>query len=126
MLSVIVNYNTSSLNERSALVTPEIRPMKTPIYNRFGGGLIVLVMLTIAVVAGQSEPNFDQPGRTEDAFELDGGLQVTIDNEGPAELEALSSVVEEVLDLPIRIEASIEASESPLPDIADSNNTPVQ
>ena len=100
--------------------------MKTPIYNRFGGGLIVLIMLTIAVVAGQSEPNLDQPSRTEDAFELDGALQVTIDNEGLAELEALSSVVEAVLDLPIRIEASIEASESPLPDIADSNNTPAQ
>ncbi len=100
--------------------------MKTQVYDRFGGGLLVLIMLTIAVIAGQAEPSFQEPTRTEDAVKLDAGFQITIDNEQHAEREALSSVTEAVLDVPTRIEVSIEASESSQPNIADSDNAPVQ
>ena len=126
MVSVIVNYNTTSLNERPALIASETKLMKTQVYDRFGGGLLVLIMLTIAVIAGQSEPRFDEPSRTENVFELGAGFQVTIDKEWLAELETLSSVVEAVVDLPIRIDARTEESESALADFADSKITPVQ
>ena len=82
--------------------------MKTQVYDRFGGGLLVLIMLTIAVVAGQAEPEFDEPSRTESAFELNAGFTVTI------------------LDHPIRIEASIEESKAPAPEPADSSDSLVQ
>ncbi len=126
MVSDIVNYNTTSLNERPALIASETKLMKTQVYDRFGGGLLVLIMLTIAVIAGQSEPRFDEPSRTETVFELGAGFQVTIDKERLAELETLSSVVEAVVDLPIRIDVSTEESESALADVADSKITPVQ
>jgi hypothetical protein len=40
--------------------------MKSQVYDRFGGGLIVLIMLTIAVIAGQAQENFDGAAATED------------------------------------------------------------
>ena len=82
--------------------------MKTQVYDRFGGGLLVLIMLTIAVVAGQAEPKFDKPSRTESSFDLNAGITVTI------------------LDHPIRIEASIEESKAPAPEPADSSDALVQ
>ncbi len=82
--------------------------MKTQVFDRFGGGLLVLIMLTIAVVAGQAEPKFDEPSRTENAFELNAGFEITI------------------LDHPIRIEASIEESNATTPESADSSNALVQ
>ncbi len=82
--------------------------MKTQVYDRFGGGLLVLIMLTIAVVAGQAEPKFDETSRTENAIELNAEFTVTI------------------LDHPIRIEASIEESKAPAPEPADSSDSLVQ
>ncbi len=32
--------------------------MKSQVYDRFGGGLLVLIMLTIAVVASEVQPRF--------------------------------------------------------------------
>ena len=46
--------------------------MKTQVHDRFSSGLIVLVvliMLTIAVVAGQAQPNFDDAAATEVSVE---------------------------------------------------------
>ncbi len=100
--------------------------MKTQVYDRFGGGLLVLIMLTIAVIAGQAEPRFDEPSRTEKAFELNAGFQVTIDQDRPTKLEALSIVVGPVLDHPILIEVSIEESKAAAPDTADSSDASVQ
>jgi hypothetical protein len=40
--------------------------MKTQVYDRFGSGLIVLIILTIAVVAGQAQTNFNDAAATED------------------------------------------------------------
>ena len=82
--------------------------MKTQVYDRFGGGLLVLIMLTIAVVAGQAEPEFEEPSRTENAFEPNASFTVTI------------------LDHPHRIETSIEESKDPAPESADSSNALVQ
>ncbi len=100
--------------------------MKTQVYDRFGGGLLVLIMLTIAVVAGQAQPDFQEPAPRVDEIELDADFRTAIDADRLRELEALPAVIETVLDLPIRIEVSIEESESNLPDIADSTNAPVQ
>lgn len=47
-------------------MAPRTRAMKSQVYDRFGGGLIVLIMLTIAVIAGQAQDNFDGAAATED------------------------------------------------------------
>ncbi len=47
-------------------MAPGTRVMKSQVYDRFGGGLIVLIMLTIAVIAGQAQTNFDDEATTED------------------------------------------------------------
>ena len=97
--------------------------MKTQVYDRFGGGLLVLIMLTIAVIAGQAEPNFHEPATAIDEFELemlDKGLQIAIDAEQIGELESLSSAVETVVRLPITVEISIEESDALVIEIADS------
>ncbi len=84
--------------------------MKTQVYDRFGGGLLLLVMLTIAVVASEAQPDFEASSRAEDVVELD----------------ALPSVVDAAPDHPIRNEVSIEKAESNLPDNADPSHLPVQ
>jgi hypothetical protein len=125
MFSVIVNYNTISLvkvGDDDAGDTP----MKTQVYDRFGGGLIVLIMLTIAVVAGQAQPNIDDTAATEDVFELGTEFHISIDRQRLDELEALSSVVDAVLDLPIRIEVSIESTKTPVADAGDASDIPGQ
>ena len=43
--------------------------MKSQVYDRFGGGLIVLIMLTIAVVAGQAQSNFADKAATKVSVE---------------------------------------------------------
>lgn len=100
--------------------------MKTQINNRFGGGLIVLIMLTVAVVAGQTKPNFEEPAASAEVFEPVTGSLIAIDERRLKELKALASVVDTFLELPIRIEMNIEASEAPVPEIADSTESPVQ
>ena len=45
------------------------REMKSQVYDRFGGGLIVLIMLTIAVVAGQAQANFADKAATKVSVE---------------------------------------------------------
>ncbi len=100
--------------------------MKTQVYDRFGGGLLVLIMLTIAVVAGQAQPDFQEPSPRVDEIELDADFRTAIDAERLRELEALSPVIETVLDLPISVEFSINESAAPVPDNLDSNKSPVQ
>ena len=43
--------------------------MKSQVYDRFGGGLLVLVMLTIAVVASEAQPGFQEPEPAIEAIE---------------------------------------------------------
>ncbi len=100
--------------------------MKTRVYDRFGGGLLVLIMLTIAVVAGQVQPDFQEPVPRADEIELDADFPIVIDAERLRELEALSAVIETVLDLPISLEFSINESAVTVPDNADSNKSPAQ
>jgi hypothetical protein len=40
--------------------------MNTQVYDRFGSGLIVLIVLTIAVVASQAKPHLQEPAVTSD------------------------------------------------------------
>lgn len=40
--------------------------MNIQVYDRFGSGLIVLIMLTIAVVASQAKPNLQEPAAAND------------------------------------------------------------
>jgi hypothetical protein len=43
--------------------------MKSQVYDRFGSGLLVLVMLAIAVVASEAQPGFQEPGPAIEAIE---------------------------------------------------------
>ena len=45
--------------------------MKSQVYDRFGGGLLVLVMLTIAVVASEAQSGFQEPEPAIEAIELE-------------------------------------------------------
>ena len=86
-------------------MTPETRPMKTQVYDRFGGGLIVLIvliMLTIAVVAGQAQPTFDEPGTVENIIELDRDLLITIDHQRLEEAEAPEAEIVDSDDAPVQ------------------------
>ncbi len=107
-------------------MTSETRVMKTQVYDRFGGGLLVLIMLTIAVVAGQARPRFDAPAPTEDVSAPVAGFHITIDQERITELESLPSVFERDLDRPIWIEVRIEEADTPSPDDADPSHFPAQ
>ncbi len=100
--------------------------MKTQVYDRFGGGLLLLVMLTIAVVAGEAQPDFAAPAPAEHALERDAGLLITINQGRTAGLDALTSVADKAPDLAIEIEVSIEETEANLPDSADPSHLPVQ
>jgi hypothetical protein len=100
--------------------------MKTQVYDRFGGGLLLLVMLTIAVVAGQAKPRIDAAVPTDGASTADAGIQITIDQERFTQLESLPSALEVDGHRPIRIEVRIEDTDTPLPDNADPSHLPVQ
>ena len=116
--SVIVNYNTMSLNQISAQTTPERSNMKTQINDRFGSGLLVLVMLTVAVVASEAEPGFQNPEPAVNAFELNADFRIAIDQERLEQLKSLSSVIDAVLDLPIEVSLTLDESGPPAPDRA--------
>ena len=100
--------------------------MKTQIYEQASGGLLVLIMLTIALIAGQSEPNIRQQSPATNAFQLDAVLSVTIDRERRAKLESLSAFIEPVLILPINADLNMDESAFPSSEIPDSENSPVQ
>lgn len=119
VFGVIVNYNTMSLNQRSALMAPERSNMKNQIYDRLGDGLLVLVMLTIAFVASEIEQRFREPAPTVNAFELDADFRIVIDQDKLAELKRLSSVIETVVDLPIEVDLGLDETVPPLPDSRD-------
>ena len=99
--------------------------MKSQIYDQAGGGLLVLLMLTIALIAGQAEPNFREQTPVTNTFQLDAGLSVAIDREGPAKLEPPSSVVTTVLDLPVKVELGLDECACPVSDIPDAEIAPV-
>lgn len=98
--------------------------MKAEVSNQASGGLLVLMMLIIAFVASQAEPNFRQQAPAMHAFELDAGLTVTVDRRRLATLESLSSVSNTVLDLPIRVNLTIDENATPVSDIPDAENSP--
>ena len=123
---VIVDYNTMSLRPRSVMTVRETSNMKTQVYEQANAGLLVLIMLTIALIAGQSEPNIREQAPATNAFQLDAGLSVTIDRERRAKLESLSAVIETVLILPINADLNIDDSASPASDVPNSENSPVQ
>ena len=98
--------------------------MNTPIFDRFRSGLFVLAVLTIAFIAGQAQPHTQELAATEDAFRLDADFRITIDQERLAHLESVASVIATVLDVPIRVELSIDETASP--EMPDAGRVPAQ
>jgi len=123
---VMVDYNTMSLRPGAVMTVREIRQMKTQVFDQASGGLLVLIMLTIALIAGQSATNFREQAPATNAFQLDAGLSVTIDRERLAKLESRSGVIETVLELPINADLNSDESASPASDVPDSEDSPVQ
>lgn len=99
--------------------------MKIQIHDQIGGGLLVLFMLTMALIAGQAESSFRDEASATDVFQLHAGLNIAIDRERLERLESLSIVIATVLDLPIEAELSFDESASPGSDIPDAEQSPV-
>lgn len=108
------------------MIVRENRQMKTQVFDQASGGLLVLIMLTIALIVGQSATNFREQAPATNAFQLDAGLSVTIDRERLAKLESRSGVIETVLELPINADLNSDESASPASDVPDSEDSPVQ
>ncbi len=123
---VIVDYNTTSLRPGSAMIMWETGKMKTQVYKQLSSGLLLLIMLTIALIAGQAELNFREQTPAMNASQLDTGLSVTIHRQRLAKLKSLSAVIETVLELPIHADLNSDESASPASDVPDSENSPVQ
>ncbi len=105
----------------------ETSNMKTQVYNQASGGLLVLIMLAIALIAGLSESNLaEQEAPTRNIFQLDTGLSGKIHRERLAKLDLLSAAIETVLILPINADLNSNESASPASDIPDSEISPVQ
>ncbi len=100
--------------------------MKTQVYNQASGGLLVLIMLTIALIAGLSEPNLREEAPATTTFQLDTALSAKIHRERLAKLDLLSAAIETVLILPINADLNSNESASPASGISDAENSPVQ
>ncbi len=100
--------------------------MKTQVYNQASGGLLVLIMLTIALIAGLSESNLREEAPATTTFQLDTALSAKIHRERLAKLDLLSAAIETVLILPLNADVNGNESASPASDIPDSENSPVQ
>ena len=80
--------------------------MRAKVFDQAGSGLLVLIMLTVAVVAGQAKPRYQDSA----AVQLDAGIRVSLDQAQLAKLESLSTEIYELLELPIRLNLSIDES----------------
>lgn len=123
---VIVDYNTMSLRPGLAMSAQETSNMKTQVYNQASGGLLVLIMLTIALIAGLSESNLREEAPATNTFQLDTGLSGKMHRERLAKLDLLSAAIETVLILSLDADVNSNESAFPASDIPDSDNSPVQ
>jgi hypothetical protein len=84
------------------MIMLEINNMKTQVYDRFGGGLLVLIMLTIAFVAGQADANLRDRLLAGNGFQPDAAQFVETDSKRLARIELLSSDFETVFHVLIK------------------------
>ena len=104
----------------------EISKLKTKVYDQASAGLLLLIMLTIALIVGQSAVNFREQAAVTNALQPGIVSSTTIHQERFAKLDALSAVIETVLILPINADLNSDESASPAPDAPDSENSPLQ
>ena len=100
--------------------------MKTQVYGQASGGLLVLIMLAIALIAGLSEPNLREQAPATNTLQLETGLSAKMHRERLAKLDLLSAAIETVLILPINADLNRKESASPASDSPDSEISPVQ
>lgn len=100
--------------------------MKTRVNHQVSVGLLLLALFIVAFLAGQGEAGVRGQATANNAFELDAGLNVSINRERLQSLRALASVVESAVDVPIRIELSVEQSDSAPLDLPEPRKTPAQ
>ncbi len=100
--------------------------MKIQVYNQASGGLLVLIMLTIALIAGLSEQNLREQAPATNTLQLDTGSSAKMHRERLAKLDLLSAAIETVLILSIDADLNSNESASPASDIPDSEISPVR
>jgi hypothetical protein len=98
--------------------------MKTEAFDHFHSGLLLLIMLTLAVVAGQAQPSTEVPQTAENTFEMNAGFRITIDHKRLGKLESVLTVIETVLQLPIKVEFIMD--DFATSDIVDPDTAAVQ
>ena len=107
--SVIVNYNTMSLEPR----TMPAKAPKEQMNSRFdlhAKGLIslaVILMFTVALIAGQARANLPAEAAANSDFARVTQTRVALDTESLQRIAALPRVVDTILALPIDIELRI-------------------
>lgn len=94
--------------------------MKIPVLNKAGGGLLVLIILTIAIIAGQAQANLQERAAAPGHFQLNTELTVTLDGDRVDNLHSLSSIVDAAHELPVTIDVTIDASTSHQEQTAES------
>ena len=108
--SVIVNYNTTSLKPRAA---PK-KVLQQQMNSRFDPltkgllSLAVILMFTIALIAGQARANLPAEVSATSDFGLSTRMSVILDSESLSKIHSLPYAVDIILALPIDIELSIE------------------
>ncbi len=71
--------------------------MKSEVLDRFGSGLLLLAVLTIAVVASEAKPRLQDPAPVAEGFVLDADFRIAIDK-----IDDISTVFETALPIEIR------------------------
>ncbi len=108
--SVIVNYNTTSLKPRA---TPE-KVLQQQMNSRFDPlakgllSLAVILMFTIALIAGQARANLPAEASATSDFGLSTRMSVILDSESLSKIRSLPYAIDIILALPIDIELSID------------------
>lgn len=74
--------------------------------------LAVMLMLTVALVAGQARANLPVEAPVAPEFNLGTELNIAIDAEMLRKIEALPQVVDSILTLPVEIDVTFRGSNS--------------
>ena len=106
---VIVNYNTMSLKSRTAPSGYRKEQMNSR-FDQLTKGLLslaVILMFTVALVAGQARANLPADATAAANFGGTTRIGIILDTESLQKIDASLHIVEKILALPIDIEFSI-------------------
>jgi len=107
---VIVNYNTKSPKSRTALkkAPKEHMNIRFDQLTKVLLSLSVMLMFTVALIAGQARANLPAELSTARNFALVTRMNITLDTASLQKIDSLLHVVDAVLALPIDIELGLD------------------